>query len=163
MAEVEDVEDTDTTDSPTVTLDPVPFNASSVFGDRNENKDTLFKNLESAITSGNVAKKTVTVEFAVKKDGSVSKVFQRNVTQAVAKNMNGALALPNIAGDQNAIWEALSEYGFRNTKQNVYVSLKNAAAGPEKAIEKAMKALSGLTSDELELAKAAFAEAGIKI
>ena len=163
MAEVEDVEAAEETDSPTVTLDPVPFNATTVFGDRNENKDTLFKNLESSIASGNARKETVTVEFAVKKDGTVSKVFQRNVTRVVAKNMNGALALPNIAGDEKEIWEALSEYGFRNTKQNVYVSLKNAAAGPEKAIEKAMKALSGLTSDELELAKAAFAEAGIKI
>ena len=163
MAEVEEVDAAEETDSPTVTLDPVPFNATTVFGDRNENKDQLFKNLESAISAGNVTKKTVTVEFAVKKDGTVSKVFQRNVTQAYATNMNGALALPNIAGDQKAVWEALSEYGFRNTKQNVYVSLKNAAAGPEKAIEKAMKALSGLTSEELELAKRVFAEGGIKI
>ena len=150
MEEIKDEDGNVVGEVPVVTLDDVAFNPSEA--------------LKSAIQSGHVTTKKRTVEFSAKdKDKNPTKVFRQSYTQCTAVNKAGALVLPGIDGDENELWKLASRSADALVYQPVYVRLKNAAAGPEKAIEKAMKALSGLTSEELNLAKAAFKEAGISL
>lgn len=130
------------------TFDPVPFQPSDA--------------LDAAIKSGNCKTGKRTVEFKINHPESSSfdsdkpsKTYRQELTEVFAINEEGALALPAIDGDADKIWSAVSDYSNRNAFQNTYVDMRNAAQGPEKAVEKIQKLLSGLSPAQVEAAKKA--------
>ena len=130
------------------TFDPVPFEPS----------DTL----KAAIAAGHVSTKVRTVEVRAKdKDGNPVKVYRGTYTQCTAKNEQGALALPGIEGDEEKIWDFVSSRADAGTFQNLYVKLRNAAAGPEKAIAKMAKLFEGLSDSQKAAAREALKAAGL--
>ena len=136
------------------TFASVPFSPSDV--------------LAAEIKNGNVTKSTRNVEFWINRpsdesyDGDkATKVYRQSLTEVRAKNEQGSLSLPGIDGDSSKIWEAASALSNRNTFQNVYVDMRNAASGPEKAVKRVQKLFAGLSPAQLEAAKAALAEAGL--
>lgn len=129
-------------------FDAVPFNPSPA--------------LAAAIAAGNCKVSKRTVEFKVNHPESSnfdadkpSKVYSQELTNVTAVNEEGALTLPAVDGDASKIWEAVSDYSNRNAFQNTYVDMRNAAQGPEKAIEKIQKLLAGLSPAQVEAAKLA--------
>lgn len=112
--------------------------------------------LAAAINSGAVTTSSRTVEFQVKdKEGNVSKVFRQAYTQCEAKNRAGAVALPGVDGDESKIWEFVSSRADATQYQPVYVRLRSAGEGPEKAVERINKLLNGLTPEQKAAALAA--------
>lgn len=143
-----DVDDDDSASAEVEVLDAVPFSPSAA--------------LAAAIKEGNVTTKTREVEVKAKdKDGNVTKVYRQSYTQCIAKNEVGALALPGIDGDEEKIWDFVSSKADANSFQNVYVKLRNLAAGPEKIVNKIAKLLADLPESQRELAMVKFREAGI--
>jgi len=112
--------------------------------------------LAAAIQSGDVSTGNRTVEFQVKdKAGNVTKVFRQAYTQCEAKSRKGAIALPGIDGDEAKLWAFASSRADATVYQPVYVSLRNAGEGPEKAVERINKLLGNLTPEQRAAAKAA--------
>jgi hypothetical protein len=129
-------------------FDPVPFVPSNA--------------LSAAISAGNAVKSDKVVEFWINHPGDSkyddekpTRLFTQRFTEVKAKNLAGAIALPGVDGDESKVWDAVSQTSNRNAFQGVYVDMKNAAEGPEKAIEKVQKLLKGLSPAQLEAAKAA--------
>ena len=141
-------DDNDTVEVEVDTLDAETFTPSAA--------------LKAAIDAGHVTTKTRTVEVKAKdKAGNVTKVYRQAYTQCFATNEQGALALPGVDGDESKIWDFVSARADANVYQPIYVKLRNAAAGPEKAVAKISKLFAGLTPDQIEAAKAALREAGV--
>ncbi len=141
-------DDYETVDVEVETFESVPFEPSAA--------------LQSAISAGHVTTKTRTVEVKAKdKNGNIVKVYRQSYTQCSAKNEQGALALPGIDGDSDKVWDFVSARADGNSFQGVYVRLRNAAAGPEKAIAKMAKLFEGLSESQKVAARAALAEAGL--
>jgi hypothetical protein len=133
-------------------FDAVPFSPSEA--------------LAAAVANGSVITSKKTVEFWINDPRSSdydaekdSKVFRQVLTETTATNKAGALIL--FGGDESKVWEAVSSFANRNAFQNVYVDMKNAASGPEKAVKRVQKLFAGLSPAQLEAAKAALAEAGL--
>lgn len=115
--------------------------------------------LKAAIVNGDVVTDSRIVEFVVKsKDGKIERVFRQSYTRCTAKNLKGSLVLPGVNGDESKIYEFVSARADATAYQPVYVRLRNAGEGPEKAIEKIKKALAGLTPEQKA---AALAELGL--
>lgn len=143
-----DEQDDDTTNAEVEVLDPVEFKPSEA--------------LQQAIKDGNVTTKVREVSVSQKDPaGNVIKVFRQSYTQCTAKNEIGALALPGIDGDEEKIWDFVSTRADNNVFQNVYVRLRNMAAGPEKALAKIEKLLKDLPDSAKALALEKFKEAGL--
>ena len=110
--------------------------------------------LQAAITAGHVKTSNETVSVKQKdKDGNVVKVFEQSYLTLTAVNLEGALIL--AGGDEDKLWAAVSEKTNQNAYQNVYVRLRNAAQGPEKAIAKVNKVMAGLSEEQKAAVKAA--------
>ena len=143
-----EVDDDDSSSAEVEVLDPVTFAPNAA--------------LAAAIKNGDVTTKTREVEVKAKdKDGNVTKVYRQSYTQCVAKNETGALALPGVDGDEEKIWDFVSSKADANSFQNVYVKLRNLAAGPEKIVNKIAKLLADLPESQRELAMEKFRAAGI--
>lgn len=118
--------------------------------------------LAAAISAGHVTTKAKVVEVKAKdKDGKVTKIFRQSYTQCSAVNEQGALALPGIDGDESKIWDFVSSKADGNSFQGVYVRLRNAAQGPEKAIAKMAKLFEGLSDSQKTAAREALKAAGL--
>ena len=130
------------------TFDPVKFEPSPA--------------LAAAITAGHVSTEVRVVEVKAKdKDGKVTKIYRQSYTQCAAKNEQGALALPGVDGDADKIWDFVSARADGNSFQGVYVRLRNAAAGPEKAIAKMAKLFEGLSESQKIAAREALKASGL--
>lgn len=111
--------------------------------------------LKAAIANGAVSTSARTVEVTSKNaDGDIVKAFRQTYTKCVAKSKAGALALPSIDGDEEKLWNFVSQRADGADYQNIYVPLKNAAAGPEAAVKKFAKFTAGLTPEQLAAVKA---------
>jgi hypothetical protein len=110
-----------------VTLPDVPFEPSAA--------------LQQAITKGAVTTKYRTVEFKVRKDGKLEKIFRQTYTSCAASNREGAIALPGIDGDDTVLWEFVSGRADQTVYQPVYVALKSEAEGPQRKITTTAKKL----------------------
>jgi hypothetical protein len=130
------------------TFDPLPFSPSDV--------------LDAAIKAGNVTTEVSYVEFWSNKPSEDDdkwdadkpvKLYRQKYTETKAVNLAGATAIFN--GDTAKVFEAVSQTANRNVFQGVYIDMKNASEGPEKAIAKVQKLLKSLSPAQLEAAKGA--------
>jgi len=143
-----DENDDDTSNAEVEVLEAVEFKPSAA--------------LAEAIKEGNVTTKIREVSVSQKdKDGNTVKIFRQSYTQCTAKNEIGALALPGVDGEEDKIWDFVSTRADNNVFQNVYVRLRNMAAGPEKALAKIEKLLKDLPESAKALALEKFKEAGL--
>jgi len=130
------------------TFDALPFTPNDV--------------LAAAIAAGNVKTSESFVEFWSNKPSEDDdkwdadkpvKLYRQKYTEVSAVNLAGATAIFN--GDTAKVFDAVSQSANRNVFQGVYIDMKNASEGPEKAIAKVQKLLKGLSPAQLEAAKAA--------
>jgi len=143
-------EDDDTSNAEVEVLDSVAFTPSEA--------------LAQAIKEGNVTTNVREVSVSQKdKDGNVVKIYRQSYTQCVAKNEVGALALPGIDGDEEKIWDFVSTRADGNAFQNVYVRLRNMAAGPDKQIAKILKIMENLDENGKGALVKAFGEKGVDL
>ena len=118
--------------------------------------------LKAAITEGSVKTSQRVVEvFAKNKAGDVTRVYRQSYTKCTAENEAGALALPGVDGDEAKIWDFVSARADSNVYQPIYVRLRNAAQGPEKAVARMAKLFEGLTPSQREAAREALKAAGV--
>lgn len=92
---------------------------------------------------------TKTVEIRVEdKDGNLVKIFRQDFTPLLAINRQGAIVLPGIDGDETELWDMVSASANQGVFSGVYVDMKNASSGPEKAIKRLQKILGGMTAEQ---------------
>jgi len=130
------------------TFDPLPFTPSDM--------------LQEAIKAGHATTKESYVEFWVNKPSEDStkwdadkptKVYRQQRTEVNALDLAGATAI--FDGETSKVFEAVSDSANQSVFQGVYIDVKNASEGPEKAVARIRKMLEGLSPAQREAAKAA--------
>lgn len=113
------------------TFDSVPFEPDT--------------NLNSQVESGGVKTGSAVKEFLVKegkgKTARIVKSFRQGWTKLFATNLKGAVAM---AGDESTVWDYFNEAYNSSDETNIYVDLRNAAQGPDKAIERVARIILAL-------------------
>lgn len=102
--------------------------------------------LKNSVSSGDVETGNAVKEFLVKegkgKTARIVKSFRQGFTKLFAKSESGAIAM--AGGDESEVWKLFSDAFNSNDETNIYVDLRNAAQGPDKAIERVARIILSL-------------------